>query len=397
MNNLPKLFMNIGDLEISLIVGHNVDQNSFKLLEKLIFPIEGISKNKITDLDRIINLIKRNILIIEQKINHTFKDIVVILDNFEISFLNLCGFKKLNGTQISKENITYILNLLKSYVDEFEENKKILHIFNSEYCLDKKKLDNLPIGLFGDFYSHELSFNLINKNDYKNLENIFEKCNLKIKKILLESFVRGSLVNDANPKIETFFYIQIEENNSKIFYVENNAIKYEQKFNYGSEIIVNDICKITSLEKNSVKNIISENKNIYKILDKDLLEEHYFSGQQFRKIKKNLISKIAEARIAELSEKFYLKNINLKNYLNGTDVIFLEVFDQQHYSCFSHAYKKNFSFNDKYEVRVVKKPEIEQIIDKADTIVQFGWKKEAIPIIKSKKSFLTRIFQEIFQ
>ena len=397
MNNLPKLFMNIGDLEISLIVGHNVDQNSFKLLEKLIFPIEGISKNKITDLDRTINLIKRNILIIEQKINHTFKDIVVILNNFEISFLNLCGFKKLNGTQISKENITYILNLLKSYVDEFEENKKILHIFNSEYCLDKKKLDNLPIGLFGDFYSHELSFNLINKNDYKNLENIFEKCNLKIKKILLESFVKGSLVNDANPKIETFFYIQIEENNSKIFYVENNAIKYEQKFNYGSEIIVNDICKITSLGKNSVKNIISENKNIYKISDKDLLEEHYFSGQQFRKIKKNLISKIAEARIAELSEKFYLKNINLKNYLNRTDVIFLEIFDQHHHSCFSHAYKKNFSFNDKYEVRVVKKPEIEQIIDKADTIVQFGWKKEAIPIIKSKKSFLTRIFQEIFQ
>ena len=397
MNNLPKLFISIGNLEISFIVGQNNDQNSFELFEKLILPIDGISENWISDLDKITNFIKKNIFIIEQKVNYTFKEIILILDNFDISFLNLCGFKKLNGTQISKENITYILNLLKSYVDEFEENKKILHIFNSEYCLDKKKLDNLPIGLFGDFYSHELSFNLINKNDYKNLENIFEKCNLKIKKILLESFVRGSLVNDANPKIETFFYIQIEENNSKIFYVENNAIKYEQKFNYGSEIIVNDICKITSLEKNSVKNIISENKNIYKILDKDLLEEHYFSGQQFRKIKKNLISKIAEARIAELSEKFYLKNINLKNYLNGTDVIFLEVFDQQHYSCFSHAYKKNFSFNDKYEVRVVKKPEIEQIIDKADTIVQFGWKKEAIPIIKSKKSFLTRIFQEIFQ
>ena len=127
----------------------------------MILPIEGINENKITDLDKITNLIKKNILLIEQKVNYTFKDIIVILDNLEISFLNLCGFKKLNGTQISKENITYILNSLKSCVDEFEKNKKILHIFNSEYCLDKKKLDNLPIGLFGDFYSHELSFNLI--------------------------------------------------------------------------------------------------------------------------------------------------------------------------------------------------------------------------------------------
>ena len=43
-----------------------------------------------------------------------------------------------------------------SYIDENEKNKKILNIFNSEYILDKKKLDNLPIGLFGDFYAHEL-------------------------------------------------------------------------------------------------------------------------------------------------------------------------------------------------------------------------------------------------
>ena len=91
------------------------------------------------------------------------KNLIIILNNFDISFLNLSGFKKLNGTQISKENITYILNSLKSCVEELENNKKIIHIFNSEYKLDQKKIDNLPIGLFGDFYSHELSMCLIKK------------------------------------------------------------------------------------------------------------------------------------------------------------------------------------------------------------------------------------------
>ena len=248
-----------------------------------------------------------------------------------------------------------------------------------------------------NFYSHELSFNLIDRNDYKNLKNIFKKCNLKVKKILLESFVKGSLINDNNPKIDTFFYVQIEDKNSKIFYVENNAIKFEQKFNFGTEIIVNDICKITSLQRTLVKNIISENKNIYQISDKELLEEKYFNNQQYRKIKKILIAKIAEARINELPDKLYLKNINFKKHLQKTSVIFLEINDQHHFSCFNHAYEKSFSFKNKYEVRIVKKPEIEEIINKADNIAQFGWKKEAIPIIKSKKSFLTRIFQEIFQ
>ena len=70
----------------------------------------------------------------------------------------LTGFKKLNGSQILRENITYILNTLKSYVDNAEPKKTIIHIFNSSFNLDNKKIDNLPIGMFGDFYSHELSF-----------------------------------------------------------------------------------------------------------------------------------------------------------------------------------------------------------------------------------------------
>ena len=56
-----------------------------------------------------------------------------------------------------------------------------------------KKIDNLPIGLFGDFYSHELSFNLINKNDLKNLKNIFNECNLKIKNISKELYSREQI------------------------------------------------------------------------------------------------------------------------------------------------------------------------------------------------------------
>ena len=397
MNNLPKLFISIGDLEISIIAGQNNDQNSLEILDKLILPIDSIIKNTIVDFDKITNTIKKNIFIIEQKVNYTFKDITVILNNFEISILNLCGFKKLNGTQISKENITYILNSLKSCIEEFEENKKILHIFNSEYCLDKKKLDNLPIGLFGDFYSHDLSFILMNKNDNKNLENIFKQCNLRINKILFESFVKSSLINDTNQKINTFFYVQIEDNKSKIFYVENDAIKFEQNFNFGTKIILNDICKITSLEFSSVKNIISENKDIYKIPEEELLEKKYFDNQKYRKIKKNLIAKIAEARIEELFEKFFLKNINVKKIFELAGVIFLEINDQQHVSCFNQVYEKSFSFNYKHDVRIVKKPEIEEIICKADNIIQFGWKKEAIPVIKSKKSFIIRALQKIFK
>ena len=397
MNNLPKLFVIIGDLEISIIAGRNHDQNCFKLLKKLILPIEGISENKIADLDKITNVIKRNILIIEQKINYTFKDIILILNNLDISFLNLCGFKRLNGTQITKENITYILNTLKSCVNEFEKDKKILHIFNSEYCLDKKKLDNLPIGLFGDFYSHELSFNLINENDYKNLENVFKECNLKIKKLLLESFVKGSLISNLNPGIDTFFYVQMNDKKSKIFYIENNAIKYEQKFNFGTEIISNDICKITSLSNDEVKNIISENENISNITDTDFLEEKFFKNTQYRKIKKKLIVDISKARIKEISEIIYKNNINVANSLNKKTVIFIEITDKKISKCFQEIFIECFTYNELIKCRVFEKPSLSAMISTACKIAQYGWIKEAIPVTKRPESLISRIFQKIFE
>ena len=60
---------------------------------------------------------------------------------------------------------------------------------------------------------------LINAVDYKNLKNIFNKCNLRIKKILLKSFVECSFISNKDQKNHTFFLITINEN--KLIAVDN--------------------------------------------------------------------------------------------------------------------------------------------------------------------------------
>ena len=395
MNNSPKLFICIGSLEVSIIIGFIDEKNNFEILEKLSLPIEGIIENKISDLDKFTNLIKKNVLLIEQKINYTFKDLIIILDNFEISFLNLCGFKKLNGTQISKENITYILNSLKSCVDEFEKSKKILHIFNSEYCLDKKKLDNLPIGLFGDFYSQELSFNMINKNDYNNLKNVFDKCNLNIEKVLKKSFVEGVNISNKYNNIETFFLIKINNHNSKISFFENASLKFEQVFKFGIDIILNDISKITSLNKENVKLILNK-INLVKSLGNDEIIEKEFFTDNYRKIKKKLIYEIALARIQEIAELIIFKNINLKYHNKVSKNIFLVIDSQFEFKGLNEIFEFAFSLNNKLDLNIIADSTDDNLIKTTNNIVQYGWKKEAIPIALSKKSILRRFFEAIF-
>ena len=154
------------------------------------------------------------------------------------------GFKKLNGSQILKDNISYILNTLKLAVNESEKDKTIMHMFNSKSVLDGLDIENLPIGLFGDFYSHELTFFLIKNNDLKNLKNIFYKNNLKIKKILLKDFVEGADLIKQNNDTETFFKIKVNKTTTNLNFFEKSSFRFAQNFSFGSNIILNDISKV---------------------------------------------------------------------------------------------------------------------------------------------------------
>ena len=129
MNKISfELFIIINDTEIVIYATDVGDIKEFKVLEKSIIPIDSIKKDILSNFNEISSLIKKKIFSIEKKVNFIFKEIIIILDNFEIFFLNLTGFKKLNGTQISKENITYILNSLKSSVEETENKKNSTYI-----------------------------------------------------------------------------------------------------------------------------------------------------------------------------------------------------------------------------------------------------------------------------
>ncbi len=390
--NTPILFIEINNYEFFFIAGEENENNYFKILHKISVPLQGVRNYQITDFDLFFNIIKNNIYIIERELNFTFNDVILIIDNFNQSFVNLSGFKKLNGSQILKENITYILNSLKSNIDEFENKKTILHIFNSKYSLDKKKIDNIPVGLFGDLYSHELSFCLINNNDHKNLKNIFNKCNLRIKKILLKSFVECSFISNKDQKNHTFFLITINENKSQIIFFKDDALVFEQSFNFGSDLVVADVSKITFLNKEIVKNLISEED----LTNEDLIEKKYFKNENYRKIKKNLIFQIAKARIQEFSELIINKNINLISYHKKNTKIFLRISDKSMSKCIKESYNYFFSKNNYFKLEFIEDIETQDEMASANQLVHYGWKKEAIPVIHSEKSIIARFFDIIF-
>ena len=394
--NSPVLFIEINDLEFSFIVGDNIEDN-FKIIFTVSSPLQGIHDNKITNLDLVCNTLKNNILEIEKKVNFVFKEAILVINNFNFIITSCTGFKKLNGSQLTKENVTYILNSLKLLINDTDQDKKIIHIFNSRFFLDKKETINLPIGLFGNFYSHELSFFLISKNDYKNFNNIFNSCNLKIKKIISKNYVEGVNLIKDNKNSETFFKIEINERNSQIFLFEKSAFKFVQSFKFGSNLILKDISKVIAIKEDIVKEILFNQKFSNENSENEYLEKEFFKNQNFRKIKKKLIYEIAEARINELSEKILFQNLNIYSLLKKNIKIYLKVEDKKIFNCFEQIFISSFSSKRKYELKMIENFNIESLYESANKLVQYGWKKEAVPIAQENKSIISRFFNFIFK
>ncbi len=393
----PILFIEISDSKYNFIVIEYDDDQNIKVVEKVIASSEGIIKNKITNIDQASKAIKKNVEIIEKKLNYVFKDVNVIIENFDTSCVNISGFKKLNGSQILKENISYILNSLKLDVTENENQKTILHIFNSRSILDGISIDNLPIGLFGDFYSHELTFFLIENNVLKNIKQIFNKNNLNVRKIVLKSFSEGVHLIKQNNNTKCFFKIKLYKENSSIIYFDNDSFRYSESFNFGTNIILKDISKICSVDIELIEKFLYQNIfNTKKFNDDEYLEEKYFTTGNYRKIRKKLILEIVNARIEEIIDIIFNNNSNLRIFHEDNAKIYMTIYDKLVSDNFKNSFKEFFQKNKNIELSFVNDSDAETLIINTEHLLTYGWKKEAIPITQTKNSIITRIFKTLF-
>ena len=109
-----------------------------------------------------------------------------------------------------------------------------------------------------------------------------------------------------------------------------------------------------------------------------------------------MIYDIALARIKEISEIILFKNINFLHYTTYSKNVFLDVENELQRKSFKEIYKTSFSNENSCNLNFLKNLPASSMIGTANKLVHFGWKKEAIPIFKSKKSLIARFFDTIF-
>ena len=395
--NEPRLIIDLNDSKLIFFVVLFDEKKDFKILKKIILQTTGILNGRIINVEVVSQLLKKTINKIEDEINYFFSSAVIIINPTQINCLNVSGYKKLNGSQVSNEDITYILNNIKKIILESENNDSLVHLFNSNFSLDSDNLENLPIGLFGDFYNQNMTFFLINKNILKNIKSVFKNCGLNIEKTILKSFVEGIHLFSNNPSEKNFTILRLEKNRINISLFKNKSYIFAEDFSFGLNLIINDLSKLCSLKIEEVEHFMKEIelRNVIENNNESCLEKKYFYISPYRKVKYQLILDIITARMEELFEVCYKKNTNIKN-LKNSDKIYIYVDSPQYYKNIQYVLENSklttleCIFNNNTEQSFL------DGVKGAAELIGKGWEKEAIPVTHKQKSIISRFFSILF-
>jgi cell division protein FtsA len=395
--NEPYLIIDLNDNKVIFFVVSFNEKKNFKILKKIILETSGIINGRIMDVETVGQLLKQTINSIEDDLNYFFSNISVIINPNKINCLNVSGYKKLNGSQVSSDDISYILNDIKKIILESEKNDSLVHLFNSNFSLDSDNLENLPIGLFGEFYNQNMTFFLVNKNILKNIKLVFNKSGLNIEKIILKTFAEGVYLLSNNQLDKSFTILKLKENRINVSLFKNKSYVFSEDFNFGFNLIIKDLSKLCSLKIEEVENFMKEIelRNIIENNNESYLEKKYFYISPYRKIKYQLILDIITARIEELFEVCFKKNTNIKN-LKSTDKVYIYVESPEYCRTIQYVLENSklatleCIFNNNLEQNFLAGAK------GSCELIGKGWEKEAIPIMYKKKSLISGFFSRLF-
>ncbi len=391
------LIAEIADDNIRYIVVKFDDNSDHKILSKKIFKNNGIKKGKILDFELTAKKINEDINDLEKESHNVFKNISLVINESEISCTNLSGFKILNGSKVEKRDLEYILNEAQISISQNQENNSVLHIINSNFILDKIKKNKIPLNLHGDHLSLNMTFISLPKNNLKNINALFDNSDLKIDRIISKPLACGINLLNKNKKNKDFLLINFDKELSSVSFFEDSTLVFTKIFPFGTNSIIHDISKLCSINENEIRPLIKKIDFTSTINEKRYIDKSFFTESKFKKLTIQHVKDIINARIIEMLDLLFNKNINLKHVRKK--ILNIDIFfeDKEVLKYLGKLFHENLRLDKmKTQIELMHLDDFFALSGAAE-LIDKGWDKEAIPLIKEKKSIISRFFERFFK
>jgi len=321
--------IDIGSSKIKCLIA-KLHNNKIEIIGKSIVASKGISKGLVANFQEANSAVRECLEIAEKQAGVSLNKIIVNAEFENIISSILTEYKSVHGEPIEHEKD--IQGLIHVAVDEISKNNKdkgILHIFSSNYKIDKKINVENPIGFKANTFSIDIHAVLADHSSIDNLKNIINSCELSVENYVFGAYALGLSFLTTQDLSESIICIDFGKDKTSFSIFENNTLSYVGVVPFGSNHISKDLAKVLDIKLEVADRIKIEsgdcllNENIKDKLE--YLPVHLFPDDDFRKISKTMVNTIINSRVEEILQLVYrkIKSYNLidikskKIYLSG--------------------------------------------------------------------------------
>lgn len=298
--------IDIGSSKICVIASDLKFTGDARIAYQGIFQSTGFKSGEIRDFTGIENSIVNSIYNLEKSIDKNIDNVNISLSGAGMKSLYVYEKIRLPNAKVTREDVK---NLLKKSLKKFEDtNVTVIHYFPIEYTLDQNSSLNDPVGMFGSILGVRLHLVVCSAGQISNILNCFNKCHIKVDKILAAPLASSQSVLTEDEKSLGSMVIDFGATTTSFIIYSGGKPVYVGYVRVGSDHITNDIAHVLSVSNPAAEKLkvmygsasVSnrENENLINISDIESINNFDTENN----ISSRDLCKIIEARCEEIVE-----------------------------------------------------------------------------------------------
>ena len=229
------------DFETYLYISKNhfkifvFDKKNLKNLYQEVLKVhENFTFQELKDLTKFLD---DNIFKIEKLVGNFIKNIILILENDESSYVDICLKKKNYYQLINEKNLENILIEAKDLFKENYKDQMIMHMVISNFIINGKEYSSIRNNLKCDNLCVDINFKFISNELIFILDKILENYQIKVSQYLNGKYIKDFFRKDDIELSEMVYKIRNGYNSNEIKLIPKSTINkgfFEKFFQFFS-------------------------------------------------------------------------------------------------------------------------------------------------------------------
>ncbi|MFC0309784.1 cell division protein FtsA [Gallibacterium trehalosifermentans] len=298
--------LEIGTSKVIAVVGELLPDGVVNVIGVGSCPSKGIDKGSITDLEAVVNSIRRAIEAAESVADlKLIARVTLAITGEHIKSLNESGFVALSGevTPVEVDEAMHIASSVK-----VGDGLTVLHVIPQEYAVDQQMNIKNPLGLQGVRLTAQAHLIACHQDWLVNLRKAVERSGLKVDDIVFSGLASSYSVLSEEEKELGVCLIDIGAGTMEILVFTDGALRYSKVIPHAGNRVTDDVAQGIFTSRTNSENIKvnygcavlpSAYENRKASADK-VIEVPGIGGRKSQKITKEFLSLIISSRYKEL-------------------------------------------------------------------------------------------------